>query len=124
MQDPRPVLETSVNGTVTVVGVRCRACGHSVAYRRPACPVCGAAVAEATFGPSGIVWSHTRVRIPVGERVPPYDLVYVDLQDGPRILAHGPAIEDEQAAPAFAIGDVVELRCLNAAGDPTVQIIA
>jgi len=124
VQDPRPVLETSVNGTVTVVGVRCRACGHSVAYRRPACPVCGAAVAEATFGPSGIVWSHTRVRIPVGERVPPYDLVYVDLQDGPRILAHGPAIEDEQAAPAFAIGDVVELRCLNAAGDPTVQIIA
>ncbi len=113
-----------MNGTVTVVGVRCLACGHPVAYRPPACPACGAAVAEATFGPSGIVWSHTRVRIQVGKRVPPYDLVYVDLQDGPRILAHGPVVDDGQAAPGFAIGDVVELRCLNAAGDPTVQVPA
>lgn len=124
MQDPRPVLETTENRGSTVVGVRCTACGYAVAYRRLACPACGGVAERENFGPAGTVWSHTRVRIPVGDRVPPYDLVYVDLQDGPRILAHGPDLDDRNSVPAFAIGARVELRGLTPSGDPLVKAVA
>ena len=40
------------------------------------------------FGPSGTVWSSTVVRVPVPGRTPPYGLAYVDLDNGPRVLAH------------------------------------
>jgi uncharacterized OB-fold protein len=47
---------------------------------------------EAWFGPDGAVWSSTVVHIPVGRWKPPYAIAYVDLDDGPRVLAHlGPA---------------------------------
>lgn len=58
------------------------------AFTWPRCPDCGGEVIAAQFGPEGTVWSATVVRIPVPGRTPPYTLVYVDLDDGPRVLAH------------------------------------
>lgn len=52
----------------------------------------------ATFGPSGTVWSSTVVRIPVQDRQPPYVVAYVDIDDGPRVLAGVAALTD-MAAP-------------------------
>jgi uncharacterized OB-fold protein len=70
-------------------GVRCRACGYPSAPPAPWCPVCHSSEAEeAWFGPAGTVWSSTVVHIPVGKWVPPYAIAYVDLDEGPRVLAH------------------------------------
>lgn len=73
-------------------------------------------MAPATFGPNGTVFSSTVLRIPVPGRTPPFTLAYVDVDDGPRILAHvdGP---DEALVP----GCGVVLSGWNKHGDPVVQ---
>ena len=96
-------------------GVRCTACGYAVAFARPRCPVCGAAVAPARFGPEGTVWSATVVRVAVPGRTPPYGLAYVDLDDGPRILAH---TEGDAPVP---IGSRVRLVADGDDGDVVVS---
>lgn len=70
----------------------------------------------ATFGPRGTVFSSTVLRIPVPGRTPPFTLAYVDVDDGPRILAHvvGP---DEALVP----GSRVALSGWNGHGDPVVE---
>jgi uncharacterized OB-fold protein len=81
-----------------VVGVRCTECGYPAAQREiPWCPVCHAAVEPERFATEGTVWSATVVRIPVGERRPPFALAYVDLDDGPRLLVH----LDDPTAPSI-----------------------
>ncbi|MDT0201697.1 OB-fold domain-containing protein [Nocardioides sp. AE5] len=115
MTDPRP----RVQGTPPeVVGVACTACHHPMPTPRPACAACGGPVAEARFGPAGVIWSSTVVRIPVGDRQPPYALAYVDLEDGPRVLAHVAG-----AVEAPAVGSAVELVA-PVDGDVTVEVIA
>jgi len=84
-----------------VIGRRCHSCGEVAAFAWPRCPACGGPVDEAEFGPEGTVWSATVVRVPVPGRTPPYALAYVDLDDGPRVLAH--------TAEVFAIGARVRL---------------
>lgn len=82
--DPRP----EVLGD-RVIGVRCGACGYPTAPPAPWCPVCQSRDLRPTeFGPGGTVWSSTLVHIPVGRWKPPYALAYVDLDNGPRVLAH------------------------------------
>ena len=53
----------------------------------PRCSRCFATVESDRFGPTGTVWSSTVVRIAVPGRTPPYTLAYVDLDNGPRVLA-------------------------------------
>jgi uncharacterized OB-fold protein len=82
--DPRPRI---VDGRVA--GWRCGACGHAVAQESPWCPNCSAgALTPASFGPGGTVWAGTVVHLPVGHWKPPFALASVDLDDGPRVLAH------------------------------------
>lgn len=118
MSDPRPRVDATADPVV--VGSRCTACRHPVAFPRPVCPVCRGPVSEARFGPAGTVFASTVIRIPVGDRVPPYALAHVDLDDGPRILAtteHGPA--DVVAPP---VGARVRLCGTSADGDPVVAV--
>ena len=112
--DPRPRIVVAPDGAAHVAGVRCQACAEPVAYPWPACPECGGPVVAAEFGPDGVVWSATVVRIPVADRTPPYALAYVDLDDGPRVLAH---LDD--VAPA--VGARVRLR--TDTPDPHVEVI-
>jgi uncharacterized OB-fold protein len=111
--DPRPPVEVS-GDVVTLVASSCDSCGYVAVGVVPACPVCGAAVSRAGCGPRGSVWASTVVRIPVPDREPPYGLAYVDIEDGPRILAHTPG------DAAMPVGSSVELGPLSAAGDLTV----
>ncbi|WP_369413861.1 Zn-ribbon domain-containing OB-fold protein [Aeromicrobium wangtongii] len=85
-----------------------------MATQRPVCAACGGEVVPAKFGPSGTVYASTVVRIAVGNRTPPYALAYVDLDDGPRILAHvagngasAPPVASRVRLVAPADGDVV-----------------
>ena len=82
--DPRPVVQGD-----KLIGVRCAACGYPSAPPAPWCPACqGREQKPAEFGPGGTVWASTLVQIPVGRWTPPYAMAYVDLDDGPRVIAH------------------------------------
>lgn len=85
--DPRPAV-VGADASRGIVGRRCASCAHPLLWAPPRCPECGGEPQEAVFGPSGTVWSSTVVRVPVPGRTPPYGLAYVDLDDGPRVLAH------------------------------------
>lgn len=82
--DSRPRLEAG-----RVVGSRCAACGYpSAQVGLPWCPACQTGtMTQEGFGPGGVVWSSARVRLRVLHRPAPYTLAYVDLDDGPRVLA-------------------------------------
>ncbi|MDP9821903.1 Zn-ribbon domain-containing OB-fold protein [Nocardioides massiliensis] len=116
MSDPRPRVELS--DPPRIVGVTCTRCSHPMPTPRPACAVCRGPVAEARFGPDGVVWSATVVRIAVGDRTPPYALAYVDLDGGPRVLAH---VDGQESAPP--VGSRVRLVAPTA-GDVTVEVVA
>jgi uncharacterized OB-fold protein len=68
---------------------------------------------EAEFGPAGTVFSGTVVRIPVADRPPPFSLVYVDLDDGPRLLGHA-----AEAERVHSPGSRVMLTGRTERGDP------
>lgn len=114
--DPRPaVVEGDASGRM-VAGTRCGACNHPSLWPSPRCPVCGGEPAAAVFGPGGTVWSSTVVRVAVPGRNPPYTLAYVDLDDGPRLLAHV-ATSTERLAP----GSRVRVTGSTADGDVLVE---
>ena len=113
--DPRPVLEPGIEGW-RLLGGRCTAGGHANPTNAPRCPRCGAPTAETRFGPAGVVWATTTIHIAQGERSEPYMLAYVDLDDGPRMLAHVPD-------GPVAIEDRVRLRGYSPLGDPQVEVI-
>lgn len=110
--DPRPQVQGDA-----VVGARCSACGYPSAPTAPWCPVCQSREqVPATFGPGGTVWSSTLVRIPVGRWKPPYAIAYVDLDDGPRVLAH---LETAEIAKA---GTRVRVVGADDGGDLVVRV--
>jgi uncharacterized protein len=82
--DSRPVFRDG-----RVHGLRCTECRTPSAQRDlPWCPRCQGPVVDDSFTPSGSIWASTVVAIPVGNRKPPFALAYIDLDDGPRVLAH------------------------------------
>lgn len=113
--DPRPVVREH-DEHQRLDGGRCQACGHAVALRLPRCPRCAGDVAPAWFGPDGSIWALTVVHVPAraGDAVP-YTLAYVDLDAGPRLLAH---VEGDGAR----VGARVRLVATTAAGDPRVRV--
>lgn len=80
--DPRPVLSGGV-----VAGSVCPRCGTAWAWRDGPCPECLGPAQGAALGPGGTVWSAATVWLAVGDRTPPFTLVYVDLDGGARVLA-------------------------------------
>ena len=116
--DPRPQVRER-GGRVVVRGARCPGCDHVVVGAAPRCPVCGAGLDEADFGPGGTVWSATVVRVPTPDRTPPYTLAYVDLDDGPRVLAH---VAGRADAPS--VGTRVRLTAPTPGGDVAVEVLS
>ena len=69
-------------------GLECPKCQHRTTdLARPLCPNCGNALVGRDFRGTGVVWASTVVRIAIPGFSPPYGLAYVDLDQGPRILA-------------------------------------
>lgn len=115
--DPRPAVTDDPDGPAAV-GVRCLACGHPSSMRVPRCPRCGGETQEARFAGEGTIWATTTIHVPSGDREAPYTLAYVDLDDGPRLLAHvhdGPELHPAVAARVRLIGQTPE-------GDPEVEV--
>ncbi|GAA4553645.1 Zn-ribbon domain-containing OB-fold protein [Pseudonocardia xishanensis] len=95
--DPRPQVVTDGAGS-RVLGSLCEGCGYPILDAAAlCCPRCRSTdLGQAEFGPWGTVWSSTTIRFPLPGRTPPYDVAYVDLDDGPRLLVH---IEGDGGAP-------------------------
>lgn len=86
----------------------------------PRCPSCGEGpVTPTSFGPDGVVWTATVLRIPLPGRTPPIGLAYVDVDDGPRILAHVDGCDDEPLTP----GTRVRIAGYTSEGDPLVAAV-
>jgi uncharacterized OB-fold protein len=113
--DPRPVVELRDEGYV-IRGKSCQNCGHYFSVPPRLCRLCRGELVDRYFGPTGIVWSSTVVRIPAARTTTPYVLAYVDLVEGPRILAHVEAATRRQAT-----GQLVELTGKTPDGDPLVR---
>ncbi|MGB6059222.1 MAG: OB-fold domain-containing protein [Microthrixaceae bacterium] len=69
---------------------------------------------QTEFGPLGTVFSSTVLRVPVADRVPPLAFAYVDMDDGPRILAH---VDTQQA---LRPDQVAKLVGWTEQGDPLI----
>lgn len=91
---------------------RCARCAHVWYFRRDFCPACGTA-GPAAFAAAGTGTVHAAT---VVHRAPddtfralaPYGLVLVELDEGPRMMAHAPA--------GLAIGTRVSLGWVEVAG--------
>jgi uncharacterized protein len=116
--DPRPRVAQRPEGP-RLLGQRCPACGYVAAVRRPWCPECRGPLEAAEFGPRGVVWPSTVVRIPVPGRTPPYALAYVDLKDGPRVLAH--VVDAQEPVP---IGTEVDVVAREGESDVYVEVLS
>jgi uncharacterized OB-fold protein len=60
--------------------------------------------------------------VPVPDRKPPYVLAYVDLDDGPRVLAH--VSDPAELAQRVAVGTRVVLTESTVQGDVQVEVPA
>jgi uncharacterized protein len=118
--DPRPRLAVS-NGDWVLVGARCPQCDYRLAAMGPWCPICHSSLDAQEYGPAGIVWASTVLRVPVGDYPAPRPVAYVDLDDGPRILCH---LEGEADAVPVGPGTRVELTGLSQQGDPMAKVTA
>jgi uncharacterized OB-fold protein len=114
--DPRPGIVEGGDSAWLLAGARCTACSYPTVEVLDRCPVCGGACLPAEFGPGATVFAATVLRVPVPGRAPPYALAYVDLDDGPRILAHV-----DRTDVALAPGARVTLVGRTPEGDPLVR---
>jgi uncharacterized OB-fold protein len=114
--DPRPVV-VAANGEPRIQGMSCVSCGYPTFGAVERCPVCRGVSEPAQFGPGGTVFAATVLRVPVPGRTPPYALAYVDLDAGPRILAH---VDRTDSAPNPR--DRVQLIGTTSEGDPLVTL--
>lgn len=116
--DPRPRLVSDESGCWLLEGARCDACGYPAPERLDRCPVCRGPARRAVFGPAATVFAATVLRVPVEGRTPPYAMAYVDLDDGPRILAHV-----DQSEHVLPPGRRVRLAGTSDLGDPVVAAL-
>lgn len=110
-----------VAGGMGVQGTRCVECGYRTAGAPPCCPECAGSVEPAVFGPGGTIWASTTVWIDVQDRDAPYSIAYVDVDDGPRILAH--VAGGDPASPP-SVGRRVSIVGLTERGDPAVALVS
>ncbi|MGP5928973.1 OB-fold domain-containing protein [Corynebacterium glyciniphilum] len=78
--------DTMADSTDALHITACTGCGFRSLTPVSTCPACGAAVEDRAISPVGTVWSQTLVHLPFGDLTVGYRLVYVDIDDGPRIL--------------------------------------
>lgn len=69
------------------MGARCPRCRFATAPPTPRCPACGTTNEEVLFPASGVVWSVTQVMFATPGAEPGRQIAYVDIVDGPRVVA-------------------------------------
>jgi uncharacterized OB-fold protein len=107
----------------SVLVPECQACGYRFWYPRPFCPRCeGRDVKLVRHPGDGVLYSFTVVRKNPAPGAPatPYVLAYVDLRDGPRILA----VVHASSVDSVRVGDPVRLHAdaSEGAGPPEFAV--
>ncbi len=104
----------------------CDACSHHIWYPRSWCPVCGTdAVTWTAMSGRGTVYACTVLRKATGPwaAAAPYIVAYVELAEGPRILAN--VVTDQP--DAVGIGHAVQADFVPvadpAAGSPAIHLL-
>lgn len=110
--DPRPTVDGQ-----HISGVQCEECGRASAFVDARCRRCQGAVRAAQFGLGGTVWASTTVHLTVDHREPPFTVAYVDLDNGPRVLA---LVSGEQSVPPHTRVNLVG----EVQGDLLVEVAA
>jgi uncharacterized OB-fold protein len=83
------LFEEDAAGAVTLLGIRCRACGHTAFPAAEFCPYCASADVEAVrLSPTGTLWGWTTVTAPPpGYEGPvPFGFGVVELPEGVRVI--------------------------------------
>jgi uncharacterized OB-fold protein len=83
------LFEADDDGTVTLLGSRCRSCGQALFPRAEVCPYCGCTDVEPVrLSPTGTLWGWTTVRAaPPGYEGPvPFGFGVVELPEGVRVI--------------------------------------
>jgi uncharacterized OB-fold protein len=83
-----PVIRPATGGDpARLIGSRCRSCDARSFPTRTICFEClGDDLEEILLGPDGTLYSFSTVHVSASRRVP-YTIGYVDLAEGPRVLA-------------------------------------
>lgn len=95
-----------------VHGYRCPETGATSASYVARFPGSSAESESARFPGIGTVWSASKIRIPNGSYPADRNVVFLDLDNGPRILCEAPQ--------PIAIGARARIHRLNEQGDPVV----
>lgn len=95
---------------------RCLHCGAHQHYPRPFCLTCNSLHLEWVTSPgTGVIYSKTTVHVRVlPDLEPPYDVVLIELDEGPRLLGH--------VEPAGRIGDRVIVAFRERPGEPPLPV--
>lgn len=117
LPDPRPTVVTE-NGVSRIAGWACTSCGYPLAVPGPWCPICQSDLEPRSFGPGGTAWSSTVFRVPLQDRVPPWVMVWMDVDSGPRVLVHADGPDE-----VVAVGATLELIGTTELGDPLVRVV-
>lgn len=119
IHDPRPAVAMLSSGWA-VVGTRCPHCRYPAIDPFPRCPDCGKETEATAFRATGTVFSSTVVRVPIPGRTPPYGVAYLDLDDGPRIVAHVAGTTER----VIAVGSRAQVIGVNQSGDVLIEEVA
>lgn len=103
----------SVGGGQVVIGWGCPdGCVASASFLAN-CPQCHRPAIRAEYGPEGVLWAKTTLRIPAGDYPADRAVGYVDLDGGTRVLCE---LADDEAV----VGERVRIARGNGHGDPVV----
>ncbi|MQA78855.1 MAG: hypothetical protein GEV10_10335 [Streptosporangiales bacterium] len=87
LTDPVVLWRASDGEPARLLGSRCRTCDARAFPSRSLCFGClGTDLEPLALGPAGVLYSYSTVRVSASRAVP-YTLGYVDLPEGPRVLA-------------------------------------
>jgi len=96
------LIATADDGTVRLLGSRCRACGRPAFPRAATCPYCGSTeVDNVELSPTGTLWAWTAVTAapPGYDGAVPFGFGVVELPEGLRVITR--LEEADPAALAF-----------------------
>jgi uncharacterized OB-fold protein len=89
MSLPGEALGVSADGKPVLLGAVCRACGSRMFPPSPVCSTCMSEDVEREAMPrTGTLYSFTTVHVGPKNWDKPYELGYVDLENGVRVFAH------------------------------------
>jgi uncharacterized OB-fold protein len=117
------LFEAHDDGSVTLLGSRCRSCGRASFPRAEVCPYCGSTDLEPVrLSPTGTLWGWTTVRAaPPGYEGPiPFGFGVVELAEGVRVITRLETVDVPDVAFGMPMRAALAPLTENEDGDTVV----